>query len=199
MKKFVIILVLCITGVLQLKAQDQKQKKDPDEQIIVNKKFDENGNLIQYDSTYVHQWSSDSTMNFSFGNQYPNLMDQSIIDSMLHHFGLSSNFGFSPFNDEDFFEQFGQMFPDSKIMDDFNLQSDSLPGHNINPHAQIPDFFNSPDFNQWQKQLQQQLKQYNEFMPNFQNDEQRKEWEELMKKQKKEQDEFMQKLNEGKE
>ena len=195
MKKFVIISVLCIAGVLQLNAQDQKQKKDPDEQITVNKKYDENGNLIQYDSTYVHQWSSDSTMNFSFGNAYPNLMDHSYIDSMMQQFGLSSNFGFSPLNDYDFCEQFNQMFPGSPFMDHFDFDNDSLPGHNANPQTQIPDFFNSPGFDQWQKQMQQQLKLYNEFMPKFQNEEQRKEWDELIKKQQKEMKELFEKWN----
>lgn len=193
MKKYIILSVLLIAGVLQLNAQEIKQKSDPDEQIIVNKKYDENGNLIQYDSTYVHQWSSDSTFNFSFGNGYPNMMNHSFIDSILQQFGFSGNFGISPFNDDDFFEQFGQMFPDMPLMDQFYSQNDSSLQFQTDPNAQMPDFFNSPDIEQWQKQIQQQLEQLNESMPGFQNEEQRKEWEELRKKQQKEMQELMDK------
>lgn len=35
-------------------AQEQNQSKHPNEEIIVNKEFDENGNLIGYNSTYVN-------------------------------------------------------------------------------------------------------------------------------------------------
>jgi hypothetical protein len=45
-------------------SQNQDTITNPNEDIRVNKEFDENGNLIRYDSTYVYTWSSDSTMNF---------------------------------------------------------------------------------------------------------------------------------------
>ena len=196
MKKFLILTILLIAVVLQSRAQEQK--KDPDEQITVNKKYDKNGNLLQYDSTYVHQWSSDSTMNFSFGNGFPNMMDYSAIDSMLQQFGIYHNFAFSPFDDEDFFDQFNEMFPDSFLTDHFAFRNDSSLQYSLNPHSKRQDFFNTPGFDQWQKQMQQQLKQFNEFMPQFQNEEQRKEWEELMRKQQKEQEEFIQKLEKSK-
>ncbi|MCB0540954.1 MAG: hypothetical protein KDE33_25815, partial [Bacteroidetes bacterium] len=64
MKKLGLITIGFVVFSWQLFAQDNKIEKDPDEQIIVNKKYDENGNLIQFDSTYVHQWSSDSTFQF---------------------------------------------------------------------------------------------------------------------------------------
>ena len=195
MKKYVIISILLIAGILQLNAQEQKQKEDPDEQVFVNKKYDENGNLIQYDSTYVHQWSSDSTMNFSFGNGFPGKMDHSVIDSMLQQFGISGNFGFSPFDDENLFGQFHQMFPDSILMDQFAFHNDSSFQRHFDSHGQMPDFFNSQGFEQWQKQMQQQLEQLNELMPQFQNEEQRKEWEKLRQKQQKEMDDLMKKWN----
>ena len=193
MKKFVILSVLLIAGVLQLNAQDQKQKKDPDEKIIVNKKYDDNGDLIQYDSTYVQQWSSDSTFNFSFGNGFPNMIDHSMIDSMLQQFGFSGNFGISPFGDEDFFEQFGDMFSNLPFTDQFDFHNDSTLQLHSGPHGQLPDFFNSPGLDQWQKQFQKQLEQFNEYMPQFQNEEQRKEWEKLREKQQKEMQELMNK------
>ena len=50
MKKLNIIFLatILICDIAIVSAQEQK---DPDEQITVNKKFDDNGNLIQYDST----------------------------------------------------------------------------------------------------------------------------------------------------
>ena len=193
MKKLVTVLLLIVAWTLNLNAQEKQKSKDPDEQIIVNKKFDEDGNIIQYDSTYIHQWSSDSTMNFSFGNGFPNRMDYSLIDSMLQQFGFQENFGMSPFGDEDLFEQFSHMFSGSPFMDQFDLQNDSSLQLKNGPNFQIPDFFNSPDYDQWQKQIEQQLEQLNEFMPGFQNEEQRREWEELRKRQQKEMEELMKK------
>ncbi len=103
MKKFMILAMLCISVVLQSNGQEQKQKNKPDEQITVNKKYDENGNLVQYDSTYVHQWSSDSTLNlpfdqhFNIGDDFPDALDNSSIDSMLQQLGIAHNFNVSSF------------------------------------------------------------------------------------------------------
>lgn len=66
MKSLGLILVLFLFVFTQVNGQEQVQKETPDEQIIVNKKYDENGNLIGFDSTYFHQWSSDTSFQFSF-------------------------------------------------------------------------------------------------------------------------------------
>lgn len=181
MKKLIILLVLCIAGALNIYAQNQ-QPDDTDEQIIVNKEYDENGNLIKYDSTYIHQWSSDSTINLSFGNGFPAMMGDSMINSLLQQFGMSQKFDFSPFFDQDFLNQTQPVFSDSTFINHFNMQ------------AQMFDFFNDPGFEQMQKQMQEQLEQFNRFMPQFQNENQQKEWENLMEKQRKEQEEFLRKL-----
>ncbi len=176
-------------------------KKDkPDEQITVNKKYDENGNLVQYDSTYVHQWSSDSTLNFSFdhhfnfGDDFPDALDNSSIDSMLQQLGIAHNFNFAPFDDEDFLGQFGETFPDS-LMNNFHFYKDSVFQYHLDPQAQMKDLYSSPDFDKLQKQLQEQLEQFNQVNPQFQNEEQRKEWEELMEKQQKEKEKLLNKWN----
>ena len=48
MKNLILILLILTAGFSVANAQ-QKQSK-PDEKTIVNKEFDENGNLIKYDS-----------------------------------------------------------------------------------------------------------------------------------------------------
>lgn len=67
MKKIIFIVTGLVFFTIQVFAQDTNKQTDTDEQIIVNKQYDDDGNLIQYDSTYVHQWSSaDSTFEFLF-------------------------------------------------------------------------------------------------------------------------------------
>lgn len=56
----ILILLISISGF----SQNQKTKKQPNENVKVNKEYDEDGNLIRYDSTYVYTWSSDSSMQF---------------------------------------------------------------------------------------------------------------------------------------
>ncbi|HKI87597.1 MAG TPA: hypothetical protein VKA38_01130, partial [Draconibacterium sp.] len=74
-------------------AQDQKNAQKPDEQITVNKKYDDQGNLIQYDSTYVHSLSSDSTVHFTFpDNHFFSEKDFPDIDQFLQEFMNDSTF-----------------------------------------------------------------------------------------------------------
>lgn len=198
MKKFVILAFLCVSVMFQLHAQEKSKKNKPDEQVFVNKKYDGNGNLIQYDSTYVHQWSSDSTINlssdnnFELGDDFPQMFDHSTIDSMLQQLGIAHNFDFSPLDDDDIFRQFGGTFPDS-LINNFHFYKDSVFQYNPDSQAQIHNFLNSPDFDKRQEQLQEQLDQFDQYTPKFQNEEQRKEWEELMEKQQKEKDELLNK------
>ena len=198
MKKFIILAFLCVAVVVQSSGQKQKQNNKPDEQIRVNKKYDENGNLVQYDSTYVHQLSSDSTFtfsfdhNFDFGDNFPQMFDHLNIDSMLQQIDSTHNFNFFPFDDEDFSGQFDKTFPDS-LTGNFHFNRDSVSQYHPDPQAKIQDFLNEPGFDQWQKQLQDRLKQLGQFTPKFQNEEQKKEWEELMKKQQKEKEDLMKK------
>ena len=64
MRKITLMSIVLFSGVLLVQAQNKKTM--PEEKSIVNKEFDENGNLLKYDSTYVWQWNPDSTFNFSF-------------------------------------------------------------------------------------------------------------------------------------
>ena len=94
MKRIGLILALTLIASGQIFGQNQKLPKQPDEKITVNKKYDDNGNLLQYDSTYVHRWSSDSTFrvplpdeNLNFGRGFPDL------DEYLNNYMNDSTFG----------------------------------------------------------------------------------------------------------
>lgn len=190
MKKLSTLLIVFALFLTNALGQDQKEITDPDEQIIVKKEYDENGNLIAYDSTYIHQWSSDTSFNFSFDDKlifddnFPELNDffeDFINDSTNHNFGFPYNFKMSPFHDEDFIKHFMFPFSDSTFIKDFNLPVDSL--HNFNGESLFPDL------KQIQKQLQEQFKNFN--FPNQptqkeRNEEQLKELEKLRKKHQKE-------------
>jgi hypothetical protein len=182
MKNYLLIVcsLLLFSGLIT--AQEVKKENAPDEQIIVNKKYDEKGNLIQYDSTYIHQWSSDSTLRFSFpnndffaGNDFPDLNEffRNFMDNpVIGEFPFSDNFNFS---DSMFINRF--LFP--------NDSSVFLP-------------FQQPDFGfQGLEEIQQLLNKHFENSPflNFQtpqflNEKQREDWENLIKKHQLEMEEL---------
>lgn len=65
MKKYIIVLIGClITISIYTYAQKKNGKNKPKEHIIVNKEYDENGNLIRYDSSrvVVHSYSRGDDM-----------------------------------------------------------------------------------------------------------------------------------------
>src|SRR5690606_3566963 len=119
----------------------------PDEKSIVNKEYDENGNLIQYDSTSVRSWSSDSTFTFPldgtspFSNGFPGMDEifrDFFSDSTQFRYNFPENFLHSPFHDDEFFKQFGQAFPDSLFRGGNPYGSDSVLRHRFNPNEQLP-------------------------------------------------------------
>lgn len=87
MKRSILFITLLLFACLTY-AQESIDNQDPDEQIKVNKEYDENGNLIRYDSTYVRSWSSDSTLNSEY------------MESIQQH--MNSYFGSDFFNDSTF-------------------------------------------------------------------------------------------------
>jgi len=149
-----------------------KDTIQPKEDIKVNKKFDENGNLIQYDSTYTYSYSSNGeleservdslfeSMNFGLFNlsndtlmrHFPGTVNsidvRKQMEQIRKHFGFPEMNGFfseDPFNTS----PFGGFF-DSKSKNSLELFQlmDSLQNQFFN--NQIP-----PDF---QKQLNKQNK-----------------------------------------
>jgi len=203
MKKIVYVItgLLLVTGQVFAQKNKKEKEKQPDEKIIVNKKYDENGNLIQFDSTYVHKWSSDSTFQSSYpddqffkGKDFPDI-DQFLKDLMndsikgMHH-------GFAPFDHDEFLKQFGEAFPDS-LMQNFSFQHDStyfdFPMDSL---KNLPPGF-MPNFDELMQGLQDHLgtmpDQFLDMPPKFQSQEQQKEWQQLMEKQRKEMEEFRKK------
>ncbi len=139
MKKYILV---CIMGLLSLSCNSQNDKitnteiAKSDEKTVeepkgtwkVNKEFDENGNLIRFDSVYA--WSSDNTdKRLSFA-EHDSLM-QSLRSRFSSHFSGFENQGFEDifsqdslfskhFFGEDFSEsEFGSYFSD---MDDLRKQ-----------------------------------------------------------------------------
>lgn len=213
MKKLGLLSIGTVLVFGPLFAQDIEKEKTPDEQIIVNKKYDENGNLIQYDSTYVHQWSSDSTFQFSFpdddffaGKEFPDLSEffqHFMGDSAWEGFHqIPDHFGQLPFNDEEFFKQFGGRFNDSTMMGFIPFGPDSAIHHfYFNNPGNVPPGFGLYDFEDLEKRLNEELEKFrshNFQMPQFNNREQEQEWQELMKKHRQEIEELKKKWEENK-
>ncbi|MCG6191128.1 hypothetical protein [Maribellus maritimus] len=210
MKKLGIITIGFLLFSWQLFAQVNTDKKNPDKQIIVNKKYDKNGNLIQFDSTYVHQWSSDSTFQFSFpendffaGNDFPNIDDffkNFMGDSAMRGFSFPDHWGHIPFDDEEFFRKFERHFPDSTMMGTIPFDTDSLTQYfYFNDPGNLSPEFNFPGFEEFEKQLNEHFSIFppEDFeTPHFKNEEQQKEWQKLMEKHKKEMEELKKKWKE---
>lgn len=195
MKKITIVLSMLTIVVFYANGQNEKELKNPDEQIIVNKEYDEDGNLTAFDSTYIHQWSSDTTFNLPendlfAGNMFPDLeklLDGFMSDSASHRFDFPDPFFSSPFADEDLLKHFGHTFSDSAFMKNFNFELDSLDNNR--------DFV-LPDMNELQKQMEEHFKHFNFPEPKIDDaitDEQKKEMDMLMKKHQKEIDELQEK------
>lgn len=189
MKKIGIVLFL-VLSVLFAGAQKPDKQANPDEQSIVHKEYDENGKLIHFDSTYVHSWSNvDSTFNPDFaapnGFNFDEFFHDFLSDSSLNGFNFPHHFDFSPFNDDEFFNQFKHSFNDSLFFKHFAPDSSG----NISS-------FRFPDLQEFEKKLQEHFNNINQPNQNFPqnlNKQQQKELEELQKKHQKELDELMRK------
>jgi len=123
-------------------AQQKDIPEKPNEQSKVTREYDENENLIRFDSTYVKSWSSDSTVTMSpqdieeLQKQMEELFKGSFGDDTDSFFG-------NPFpgSAKEFFKRFGQQFGDS---------TDEMPG-----------FQNSfPDMEEMQQRMMQHFSQF---------------------------------------
>ncbi len=165
MKALSFLLVLIMLAVLpktdNLQAQTI-QNSSPNTKYDVHKKFDDKGNLIEYDSTSVSTWSSDSAVKIT--NPLINDWDENAYDPSTDTNSMDRNdrgfLGFSFNDDEFFFPQFsnpGELFRnfDNRL---FIPDSDL----SINPfHTDSTFFFfNSPfdeDFNARIREMQQDI------------------------------------------
>ena len=186
-----LIVLFCVSNSIRA------QTKLPQEKSIVNKEYDENGNLIQYDSTYVWQWNSDSTFNdpmdrnLFFGNHFPRFFEEFNADSIFQKFGFSNNNKLMPFDEEEFFSHFQHSIPDSMFMDGFTFDADSIMSFHLG--HQFPGNFNFQEFDDLQKQLLEKFNHQNFSYPEFKSQEQKEEWQRLIQKQQKEMEDLMKK------
>lgn len=104
MKKLHVILIFLCVNTFVFGQKNNSIKQQPEEKIKVNKEFDEQGNLVRYDSIYSY-----SSSNFN--------IDAQKIDSIMKHF--FPNRASMPF--EDGFNNLG--FPDLLSQDFKNLDS----------------------------------------------------------------------------
>lgn len=138
MKAKFFMLAILLLSLTCCDAQDKKPKKDTAEQAKtaqnapkgnwkVNREFDENGNLISYDSTYVYSYNtmngdtiSDAQMNRMMQNfrryfQSSGMNDQSALfesffnDSIPGNDFLNSGFFSHQMNSQDFMDQVRKM------------------------------------------------------------------------------------------
>ena len=111
MKTKVFMLILIFLGMVSCKSQESKSGKmdeninKPHENFYVTKKYDEYGNLIEFDSTYTSY----------YGNQYG---DTLLTDSIMRNFNMYFDQHFAGMNPEDFMSSDSIMHQDF-FSDDF--------------------------------------------------------------------------------
>ncbi len=180
MKKLIgITLLLAMCGLVH--AQQQKQNNKPQEQSKVTREYDEQGNLIRFDSSYVRSWSSDTTFNgmdfeqlqqeldrmfgggfpgdsaFQFGEPFPGGIDQFFHD-----------FGFEPNDSTHAVPGFRQAFPDLEQMHRQMMMrfqqffgGDSLQSP-FGPPGQMPFLSDPKEFQKFQEELKKEFEQLND-------------------------------------
>ncbi len=150
MKRFVVVLLLCVGLIISLLAQNPvKKQNQPQENSKVTKEYDDKGNLIKFDSLYSYSWSGgDTTMLKSFSpKDFPDM--------------FGTDFGFfadSTFKDHSFFDDFDQLFAqpfngvrDSMLMKRFEqfhkFQNFDFPNDSIALNFNMPDHFSDENGN----------------------------------------------------
>ncbi len=192
MKNLILGLLIVCTGFSVANAQQNKKK--PEEKSIVNKEFDENGNLIKYDSTFVWSWSGDSAFQFEFPmNDFFSGKDFPGFGEMFSDSAFEGHFNHPFFN----FDEFGQQFSDSAFSQQFEFFGDSAFVFPFDFGNGFENDFFSNDFEQLHEELQRHFGDMNSGMPRFESEEQQKAWEELMQKQQKEKEELLKKWKEN--
>lgn len=212
MRNFVLPILLLLATVTGSQAQQAKKNQQaPDKQISVNREYDENGNLIRFDSTYVYRWSTDSTFQFPIGKGWEDLLGKEFFqhdwssrffnDSSAHLPPFTGKFPFSFFDDDDFFRGFGTL-PDSVFNRHFSFRQDTTFFMGPDSSFLLPPGFFLPDMRgmeDLQKLFDERFKSFapNDFFSNpdrqqrrYINPEAQDEWEKLLNKQKKELEEF---------
>lgn len=120
MKRFILFSFMTMCLIINSLAQKPDQKSNsPKENSTVKREYDENGNLIRFDSTYTYSWSGDTTLMKSLSPEnFPDLFD--------YPFGFFQD---STFRGHSFFDEFDQFFAqpfsgkqDSVLMKRFGIR-----------------------------------------------------------------------------
>ena len=153
MKYFVLCAALYFCFITGLLAQNtDKKQNQPQENSKVTREYDEQGNLIKFDSVYSYSWSGDSTMIKHFSPEDMTKMFGGAFDffndSTIHNHSFFGDFDqlfadpFGPFDDKQdsiFFKQF---------RGDHHLQqfeNDSIAFNFRNFDDTFGDFFDEPE------------------------------------------------------
>ena len=142
MKTKVLILVLMFSGLVSCQTQDTKSgkqlqgKNKPHEEFKVNKKYDDKGNLIEFDSTYTSYYSTylgDTLNTDSILQDFQGYFNQS-----LHGFGSNDFFNYDStfipgFFHEDFFEH--QFLQQDEMMLRMMREMDSIKNEFFKIHS----------------------------------------------------------------
>ncbi len=104
---FLLLVFVFYSGFAQKQAESNLSNiSNPHKQISVNKVYDENGNLIRYDSVYSYHYSSS------------NIGSSDELESFLKEFNKNIGILYSPFLKDEFFNNF---FNDTVYKMDYNL------------------------------------------------------------------------------
>lgn len=174
--------------------KDNPEQAKPGEKITVNKEYDEQGNLVRFDSTYVFVWFGDTMMAFPGGENFSLSPGVPIdMESFMHGFFSDSAFS-SPFGDEwqngfsqrqkDLMKRFDFPFAGPDSANTF-FGNDSLFGFPF-----MFEDFDCPDISQFFKGFEGFGGQGQPF---FEDEGQEKEWLELQQRHQKEMEELQQK------
>jgi len=146
MKKITTLLAILLWASAQIWAQ----KNTPQEKSIVNKEYDENGNLIQYDSTYVWQWNSDSTMNFSFDENF------------TFENGFPEIFG--EFDADSIFQQIIPQFPGNFDFQELKELQKQFQEQSKQHSFGVPEINSPEQQEEWEELMKKQQKEKDELM-----------------------------------
>lgn len=108
-------------------------KAEPETNIEVNKEFDENGNLIRYDSTYTSYYSS--------SNISPEMADSIMKQfGVKFHFGTPETFMYYPFSEniskhQEYFDQMRKQQREmmNKMIEEFYSDKQKIHYQNVEP------------------------------------------------------------------
>lgn len=216
MKKLIFLGAIVFVTVHSVFAQQQKEQKSPDEQIIVNRNYDEQGNLIEYDSTYFHKWTTDSTFYLGIpGDKTLKNWNFPGIEQFMNEFWNDSLFRNRPYTPRPFsfgfeFSPFGEdsdrlnprLFSDSLFQRNFPYRLDSL----FFKFGTTPFPDKQPDidhkfFENFGERLKEHFYRYRDedfAFPEFKNFQHQQEYEQLLEKHRKELEELKKKWDEQK-